>query len=120
MTKRWNELDEYFALHRIWLPKALESAMAELTDMYREHARKWESALEEWARPQPMGSDLESAEALNESLNQGHKLYEGQVRETRDWFEGERHRLEGVMWSAARKVLAVDEQEDEGGGGQRK
>jgi hypothetical protein len=79
MTKRWNELDEYLALHRIWLPKALESAMAELTDMYREyreHARKLESALDEWARPQPMDSDLENAEALNESLNQGHELYE--------------------------------------------
>ena len=47
--------------------------------------------------------------ALDEFLNQEKDFYEAGICEMRDWFEGDRLKREEAMWSAARKVLAVEE-----------
>jgi hypothetical protein len=117
------KLTEYFLLHRIWLPEALASAFAELADEYDEHWMKMYRAVEEWgARGKRRFTNVDSEEvialddlapeelkALDEYLNQEKEFYEARVRDTRDWFEGERLRREAAMWSAARQVLAVEE-----------
>ena len=117
------ELIEYFLLHRIWLPEGLASAFAELADEYDKHWMKVHRAVAEWAdRGSRKFTDSATGEekpldelapkelkVLDEFLNQEKEFYEAQIRETRDWFEGERLRREAAMWSAAREVLGVEE-----------
>jgi hypothetical protein len=105
------ELKEYFLLHRIWLPEHLVSAFEGVMDGYDAHMPMAATAVAQWAaRGQSFfETDPENAQVLDAFLNQEKAAYEAGVRETRNWFEGDRLTREAAMWSAARKVLAVEE-----------
>jgi len=109
--RQLKELKEYFLLHRIWLPEHLVSAFEEVMDGYDAHWPKVVKVVAEWAvRGQSFMEALSRGrEALDEFLNQEKDFYEAGICEMRDWFEGDRLKREEAMWSAARKVLAVEE-----------
>jgi hypothetical protein len=106
--KEMDDLNEYFELHRIWLPQDLGSTWAELVKEYNEHRDNWERAFNE-AWSESLLSELDDIEKMKAELTYARELYEAQVRSSRDWFEEARRRREAAMWSAARKVLAVED-----------
>ena len=109
--RQMKELKEYFLLHRIWLPENLISDFESVMDGYDAHWPRVQKVVTEWAvRGQRfMEAVPEDVKALDEFLTQEKNFYEAGVREMRDWFEGDRLRREANIWSAARKVLAVED-----------
>jgi hypothetical protein len=109
-VKQLDEFRKYLALHRIWIPENLATLADELSAKYDEHNDKWYRALQEWGmslRHSHFG--FKDMQDIDEALNPPLDLYEAQIRETRDWFGGERLRQEAALASVARKVLAVKE-----------
>jgi hypothetical protein len=109
--RQMKELKEYFLLHRIWLPEHQVSEFEVVMDGYDTHWPRVQRVVTEWAvRGQRfMEAVPEDVKALDEFLTQEKNFYEAGVRQMRDWFEGDRLRREANIWSAARKVLAVED-----------
>ena len=109
--RQMKELKDYFLLHRIWLPEHLVSAFEEVMDGYDAHLPNVVRVVAQWAARGEsfFKTDPEDMKAVDAFLNQEKDFYDAGVREMRNWFEGDRLRREAAMWSAARKVLAVEE-----------
>jgi hypothetical protein len=130
--KRFEELNEYFNLNRIWLPEDLTKAMGEYMDTlhaliskYNEQLTQWEQAISPTSQTKrrlkytnenrPIFTEDSTWEDIIQIADKEVRAmlaldtYESVSRELRDWFAGEARRQEAAMWSAARKVLGVDE-----------
>jgi hypothetical protein len=160
IDKKLDELNEYFDLNSIWLPKELSSAYAEPMQEYSQHwntlgkahtempfdffARRYKDALDnnadeyldKWAEELGfrgqlkyiLGHTILRREILppnysdhysdlmyklwDQKVTEPLKLhFQISVHEPNEWFERERPSREEAMWSVARKVLGVAEDE---------
>jgi hypothetical protein len=110
-NKQIMELKEFFLLHRIWLPDRLTVEFDKVMDGYDEHWPDLLRGVTNWAvRGQRFAETIpEDKKAIDSFLNQEKELYEASVRKMRNWFEGDRLRLEEKPWSIAREVLGVED-----------